>query len=54
MKQDNETIREYLHRTSKFIGKTYGDTYKNISLLRIKLGYDVNTGGMTGHSISYQ
>ena len=49
MKQDNETIREYLLRTSKFIGKTYGDTYENISLLRIKLGFDINIGGMKGH-----
>ena len=54
MKQDNETIYGYLLRTSKFIGKTYGDTYENIAAVRIKLGYDVNVGSMTGHSISYQ
>ena len=54
MKQDNETIYGYLLRTSKFIGKTYGDTYENIASLRMKLGYDVNIGGMKGHNINYQ
>ena len=48
--KDNETIYGYLCRTSKFIGKTYGDTYKNISALRLQMGLDdkVSCGTIIG------
>ena len=53
MRQRNETITQYLQRTSKFVERATEHFLINIQKVRIKAGLDLCVETSGGHKVDY-